>query len=150
LRGIPTFLLVLSLGCAPVFATETDSVVSRVRQTVEDFNKGDAAALARDMVDAPQIIDEFPPFFWGGPNAMSDWAHAFTVETARQSISATSMRLLKVTHVDVRGDSAYVVVPAICTFTLRSGQRLESGILTLALTKSDQTWRISAFSWTKG
>ncbi len=54
-------------------------------------------------------------------------------------------------HVDVTGDSAYVVVPASMTFKLRGKQVTQSGaIFTTALRKVGDSWRIHAWAWAKG
>jgi hypothetical protein len=149
MRWLAVFFFFATLCVTPGRADERGEVMSVVKQTVADFNNGNMSALAKDLVDAPQIIDDFPPFFWNGSKAFDDWNHAFEIDAARRSIVGTSMKLLDAKHIDVLGDSAYVVVPAICYFTLRSGHSEEAGQLTLALTRSDQTWRISAFAWSK-
>lgn len=162
MRCIVRGLLVATLFGSPAFASDSNEVIARVQQLVSDLNTGDATALARNMADAPQIIHEFPPFTWSGVNALRDWDQAFKVDAARRSIVKSVMMLRTTSHLDVRGSSAYVVVTALCDFTLADKRHtLETGSLTLALTKSsppaDQTvaqtsgqgWRVASFAWTK-
>jgi hypothetical protein len=54
-------------------------------------------------------------------------------------------------HIDVVGDSGYVVVPATMTFKLRGRQITQSGAAyTIALRKLSAGWRIRAWAWAKG
>ncbi|WP_235654073.1 hypothetical protein [Mycolicibacterium houstonense] len=54
-------------------------------------------------------------------------------------------------HVDVNGDSGYVVVPATMTFDLKGQQVVQNGgIFTVALRGGDDGWRLSAWAWAKG
>jgi hypothetical protein len=114
------FVVVVTFHRIPVLASDASDVVSRVQQLIEHFNKGDA--LAGDTVDTLQVIDDFPPFFWNGQNALAEWNKAFGIEKKRRSIVKTSMTLGKVTQVDVYDDHAYVVVSATCYFTHRNGR----------------------------
>jgi ketosteroid isomerase-like protein len=138
-------------------ASENSDVVAHVRQVVSDVNKGDAAAIGRDFVEAPQIIDNFPPFAWSGANALAEWDQAYKLDAARRSIVKATMTLQAATHVDVRDGKAYVVVPARCDFTRKDKRPShETGRLTFALTKSaqgpdqksDPAWRVLSVAWT--
>jgi ketosteroid isomerase-like protein len=139
----------VTFGQGSAFASDANDVVSHVQELIQHFNKGEA--LSADMADTLQVIDDFPPFFWNGKNALAEWGKAFGIETERRSIVKTSMTLGKATLVDVRDDHAYVVVSATCFFTHRNGRHdQERGTLTLALTKTDQMWKVSAITWSKG
>ena len=141
------FVVVGAIGHSPVLASEASDVTSRVKQLVDHFNKGD---LSGDMSATLQVIDDFPPFVWQGKNALAEWDRAYVDEAKRRSINKTSMTLEERIHVKVRDDHAYVVVRAISHFVHRNGaQSRERGTLTLALTKTEQTWKVSALTWSK-
>ena len=54
-------------------------------------------------------------------------------------------------HVDVIGDSAYVVVPATMTFNIQAKQVTQTGsIFTVALRKLGTEWRLTAWAGAKG
>jgi ketosteroid isomerase-like protein len=142
------FVVVGAVGHDPVLASEASDVTSRVQQLVEHFNKGD---LSGDMADTLQVVDDFPPFFWDGKNALAEWDGAYVGETKLRSIVKTSITLEERIHVEVRDDHAYVVVRAISHFMHRNGgQSREWGTLTLALTKTEQSWKVSALTWSRG
>jgi hypothetical protein len=159
LRIIAALLCAAVIGIHPASATEKDDVLTRVRDAVEHFNKGDEAAFAKDMADAPLVIDEFPPFAWSGPDALQAWGTAWKAEMERKSITKAVMKLHDATHIDIRDGRAFVIIPAICDFTLKNDKRSrESGSLTLVLTKSEPAgtgqasaggWRIAASTWTR-
>jgi hypothetical protein len=47
------------------------------------------------------------------------------------------------------GSAAYIVVPALYRHDQHARRVQENGILTVALRKAGQRWRITAFAWTK-
>jgi len=54
-------------------------------------------------------------------------------------------------HVNVTGDSAYVVVPASMTFNVHGKHITQTGAtFTVALRKVAEGWRIAAWAWAKG
>jgi hypothetical protein len=149
LRPTLTYLVALILSISPAVASEKSDVISTVQKLIDDFNKADNAALAADMVDAPQIIDELPPFHWSGTNALSEWGHDIKIEVEKRSIAKFSVTLMKANYLDVRDNGAYVVIPAILHLTLRNGRHdQEKGRFVLALTKSDH-WRTSSLAWSR-
>jgi hypothetical protein len=50
---------------------------------------------------------------------------------------------------DADGSAAYIVVPALYRHEQHARRVQENGILTVALRKAGQRWRITAFAWTK-
>ena len=54
-------------------------------------------------------------------------------------------------HVDVTGDSAYVVVSATMTFKVKGQEvRQSDATFAVALRNLEQGWRITAWAWAKG
>jgi hypothetical protein len=159
LRIISALLCAAVIGIHPASASDKDDVLTRVHDAVDHFNKGDEVAFAKDMADAPLVIDEFPPFAWSGPDAFKSWGTAWKAEMERKSIAKAVMKLHDATHIDIRDDRAFVIIPAVCDFTLKDDKRSrEAGSLTLVLTKSGSAgsgpsgasvWRISATTWTR-
>jgi predicted DCC family thiol-disulfide oxidoreductase YuxK len=66
-------------------------------------------------------------------------------------LQAMSLLWCEPQHVNVTGDSAYVVVPASMMFKVHGRQVTQSGaIFTVALRKLTEGWRIAAWAWAKG
>jgi ketosteroid isomerase-like protein len=131
--------------------TMTDDPMTTVRQYVDGFNRGDASAMAAVFAVPGSILDGMAPHVWHGPTAAQDWYRDVLAEAEHAGASGYVVTLGEPLHVNVTGDSAYVVVPASMTFTVRGTQITQSGaIFTMALRREPEGWRIAAWAWTKG
>jgi hypothetical protein len=143
-------LVVASVAIAtPAAAGDQEDVLSRVQQIVLDWNRRDFQALAADMTQSPDIIDEFRPFHWSGLSAIEDWNRDYDTDAARHGVRDATMQVSKPSHVDIAGTTAYVILPSVVRYKQAGGVGSEKGTLTMSLEKVGSTWRISAFSWTQ-
>ena len=122
-----------------------------VRQYIDRFNRGDAAAMTALCDDPMSILDGMPPHVWHGPAATQEWYRDVLAAGEREGASAYAVALGEPWHVDVTGDRAYVAVPATMSFTLR-GERVEQSgsVFTVALRRRAAGWRLAAWAWAKG
>jgi ketosteroid isomerase-like protein len=128
-----------------------NDALSAVLRYVDAFNSGDPQAMAAVCADPMQILDGMSPHVWQGPTASQDWWSDVLTEGEHLGASNYHIALGEPRHLDVTGDSAYVVVPATMTFDLRGTQVTQTGSLfTVALRKVDADWRLSAWAWAKG
>jgi hypothetical protein len=95
------------------------------------------------------ILDDLPPFHFRGPNAPSDWGNAFGAKAEEDEITEPEMKLLDATYVNVRGNHAYAVVPAIYSFKERNEPIQPDCIITAVLEKTNGNWRIASWVWTR-
>jgi ketosteroid isomerase-like protein len=125
--------------------------MTTVRQYTEAFNRGDAKAMTETFATPGFILDGMAPHTWYGSTAAEDWYRDVLNEGKEHGASEYSVRLGDPCHVDVTGDTAYVVAPATMTFMLK-GQRItqRGASFTAALRKVAGQWRIAAWAWTKG
>jgi ketosteroid isomerase-like protein len=73
------------------------------------------------------------------------------IEGEQHGAMGYAVALGKARHLDVKGDTAYVVLPATMTFKLKGQQVTQTGATwTVALRKVDGDWRIAAWAWAKG
>ncbi len=122
-----------------------------VLQYMEAFNRGDSEAMAAKFAVPGLILDGMAPHVWHGPTATQDWYRDVLVEGEHAGASDYVITLGEPRHVNVTGDSAYVVVPASMTFKIRGKQVTQSdAIFTVALRKLTEGWRIAAWAWAKG
>ena len=130
---------------------DTTEPMAAVRHYIESFNKGDVKAMAA-MCDVPMsILDGLAPHFWQGPTACQDWYGDAMAEGEHAGVTDYFVELGEPRHINVTGDSAYVVVPTSMSFKVRGQQVTQSGALfTLALRKLNEGWRIAAWAWAKG
>jgi hypothetical protein len=149
-------LMALSLAAFATLATAQTSasvqaaVLAPVHQFVDGFNKGDTKTAVAACADQTSILDEFPPHEWHGTGACAKWIGDFDADARKNGITDGTVTLGNPTHVDVTADRAYVVTPANYAFKLKGKPVTETGsIITLALQKSANGWRITGWSWAK-
>ena len=76
---------------------------------------------------------------------------AFVADFKKNGMSDGKVALGKPSHVDVKGDRAYVVVPTEFSFKAKGKPAGERGsMLTNALKKVKAGWKMSAWAWSKG
>ena len=129
----------------------TTDPMTTVRQYIDGINRGDSKAMAAAFADPGWILDGIAPHVWHGPTATQDWYRDMLVEAEHLGASGFVLTLGDPRHVDVTGDSAYVVVPASMTFKAHGKQVTQPGAtLTMALRKLADGWRIAAWAIAKG
>ena len=130
---------------------ETAEPLAAVRHYIESFNGGDVKAMAATCAVPMSILDGMAPHVWHGPTASEDWYRDAMTEGEHLGATDYSVALGEPLHVQITGDSAYVLVPATMSFKLRGQQITQSGAtFTVALRRVDDGWRIAAWAWAKG
>ena len=139
----------MSTSSAPL--PDTTGPISAVRDYIAGFNSGDVESMAALCADPMSILDGMPPHVWHGPTASQDWYRDVLVEGEHLGAADYFVELGEPRHVNVTGDSAYVVVPTTMTFKLRGTQITQTGAtFIVALRKLQDGWRIAAWAWAKG
>ncbi|MFI5507256.1 YybH family protein [Mycobacterium sp. NPDC051804] len=122
-----------------------------VQQYIDSFNQGDVEQMAAVFADSAAILDGMAPHLWQGPAATRDWYRDVLTEGELHDASGYFVTIGDPLHNNVTGDSAYVVVPATMTFTVKGNQVTQTGAsFTVALSRQTDGWRIAAWAWTKG
>lgn len=94
------------------------AIEAPITQFVDAFNKGDAARAKDAMMSTGAvIIDEVPPFRWAGPRAFENWGTDDARDAALNGIAAQKVVIGAPTREMVNGNHAYVIVPAVYSFT---------------------------------
>ena len=129
----------------------TSEPMAAIRSYISAFNKGEEAEMASVFKAPGFILDGMAPHVWQGPAAAKDWYRDVLAEGERHGVSGYAVTLGEPIHNNVTGDSAYVVVPASMTFNMQGKQVIQSGaLLTVALRRIANSWRIAAWAWSKG
>ena len=151
MRYAIVFSVVLAALVAPALADrppQSAEVLATVNQFVDGFNTGDVKKGLAACAPSASIVDEFPPHEWHGANACANWAAAYDANAKANGITDGWVKLGTPMHVDVDGDSAYVVVPATYTYKQHGKPVAETGsVFTVALKKTAAGWRITAWAW---
>ena len=131
-------------------ASEKTDVVVVVHQFFDNLDeKKLQTALA--VCDSPvSIVDEFPPHVWHGPTACADWWKGLSAYDEKSGITDGVATLGTPWTVDVTGDRAYFVAPAVYTFKQHGKLVKEAhAVFTVALRRTDAGWRITGWTWSK-
>jgi hypothetical protein len=152
-NNIPKLIIALGiavLGAGPVVASPEADVMAPVRHFVDGFNKSDVKMAQAACVDQTFIIDDFPPHEWRGSMATSKWFRDLTRMGKKNGMSGAFVTLLKPRQVNVTGTHAYVVVPINLRYNEKGQLVKRTGLMTLALRRGVDGWRISGWAWTWG
>ena len=143
-------ITIVCLGASAAITSPTEPMAA-VREYVDAFNKSDIQAMAATCANPASILDGLAPHVWQGPTASQDWFKDVLAAGEHEGASGYFVTLGEPRHVNVTGDSAYVVVPASMMFKVHGKQVTQTGsIFTVALHKVADGWRITAWAWSKG
>jgi ketosteroid isomerase-like protein len=139
------------LAAAPAAAQSTnDDVAAPIKKFIDSFNKGDAAAAAATHLldDGTWIVDEVPPYSWRGAKAFESWAADLAAASKAQGITDEMVTIKAPTRVEMHGDHAYVIVPAVYLFKQKGVAMSEPSQMTVVLQKGAGGWLIHGWTWT--
>ena len=147
MRGIAAVALAIGLS-APAAARDA-ALEAPITAFIEAFNKGDnATAKAQMAAGGVVIIDEVPPFRWGGPKAFDMWVADYGKDATAKDITEPMVRIGTPTRELVTGNHAYVIVPSVYSFKLKGVAMSETAQMTFALDRGVAGWKIVAWTWT--
>lgn len=145
MRGIAAVALVIGLS-VPAAARDA-ALEAPITAFIDAFNKGDnATAKAQMAAGGVVIIDEVPPFRWGGPKAFDMWVADYGKDATAKDITEPAVRIGTPTRELVTGNHAYVIVPSVYSFKLKGVAMSETAQMTFALDRGATGWKIVA--WT--
>jgi len=150
MRTILIAINLIAFAQGSTSTAEQKAAMAVVNQFTDAFNKGDTKAAAAVCAEQTSIIDEFPPHEWHGAGGCGKWMADFDADAKKNGITDGNVKLAAPKHVDVTGDRAYIVVPADFSFKQKGKPVKEAGsLLTVALQKGGNGWRITGWSWSK-
>jgi ketosteroid isomerase-like protein len=147
-----TFLVIaMALVSASSSLSQTTDPMAAIRQYIESFNKGDMKGMSAACANPASILDGMAPHSWQGPTACEDWYKDVLAEGEKEGATGYVVTLGNPQVLDVKGDRAYVVLPATMSFKYKGIQITQTGATwTVALRRLDNGWRITAWAWSKG
>jgi len=129
---------------------EKGAVMAVIKEFETDFNSGNSNWVQL-CADQTSIIDEFPPYAWSGSGACGQWGKDYDADAKKNSVTDPSVWFGAAKHLDISGERAYVVLPASYSYKQNGKPVKEAGAtLIVALQKSGNNWRITAWTWSRG
>ena len=115
---------------------------------VDEVNSGRIeAALARFTEDVT-IVEDLAPYRWQGPTAGAQWLTAMATNAERLSVTSVVMDLGSAQRIEVEGATGYAIFAGIVLLKGTDQALRERGLLTFALERHSDRWRIAAMTWT--
>jgi ketosteroid isomerase-like protein len=140
---IATALAILATGQA-VASAKTD-VVATIQQWLDAFNGGELVPASCSSVES--LVDDIPPHEWHGSGACAAWAKDYAAWATAHAVTGGSVKLGKVHHIQVDGQTAYVVVSTSFSGTMKEKPFNMKGLVTVALKKAESGWMITGWAW---
>jgi hypothetical protein len=144
-------VVALVVGVSPAVQAQTTDpqIMAPINKFLEAFNKGDmAGAAATHSSQDVVIIDEVPPFLWRGAQGLQAWAADLDADAKKRGMTNPKVTLKAATRVETAGTDAYVIVPAIYSFTENGVEMRETAQMTFTLKKEAAGWLIHGWTWT--
>lgn len=118
------------------------AAIEKVAHFLETCDHADLGAFASDGV---AIIENFPPYLFAGPDAVSRWAHGMCAHT--RPIGKLAHRFGDVQTFSVDGDVAYLSVPTRWTGIVDGRAFAEDGGWAFVLVREQSEWRVRNYGW---
>ncbi len=144
-----TAAAVTFLVAMPAAASDQTDVVAVVKRYAEAVTKADKDAFQGLCAPQAAIIDDIQPYVFQGSAACTEWWDALHALDKQAGISAERLAIGTPKRVVVTGDHAYVVTPAIFSYSLKGKATSQDGSWTLALQKLPNGWHITGWTWSQ-
>jgi ketosteroid isomerase-like protein len=147
MQKLAAVIAVAVLASGAASASDKTDAMAVVHKWVDAFNKGDGKAGSSYCADGALIIDDFAPHIWQGSGACANWYKDYEAFAAKGQITAASVALGKVRHLDIDSGYAYLVTPTTLTFTKEGKPVTDKAVVTMALKKGSSGWQITGWAW---
>lgn len=138
--------LAAGLVAVPAWAGPAEDATAAVTSVLDKFNGGDFYAFAEAHRDGALIIDEFPPYQWGGSGSVEQWGADHEKDAAAKGITAGRVDYGAPLQAHSNGNSAYVVLPTTYRFQQKGAKMAGKGSMTFVMVRNGGAWKIA--SWT--
>jgi hypothetical protein len=145
---VPLAMPFMAQATAGTTEQEKGQVLAVLQSVADEWSKTQVTSTSH-FEAALTIVDNTPPYLFQGPEAVQNWLKSYRDNQPPTAAKAkTSLRFLEPRTVEIEGARAYIAVPAEWTVTLDGRSDVSSGVVTAALNRSSQGWRIAAWIWT--
>jgi hypothetical protein len=142
---------ILALWANAASAAVADDVLALGRTFVDVGNAGDMNRLAAQVDDGDhQIIDNFPPFVWNGPNGYKAWTAAYFQYVAANKITDGRSAFGDPIYVRIDNDLAFVCVHETYTYKRAGSPVREDLIWTYVAHKTASGWKLGSWTYSGG
>jgi hypothetical protein len=133
---------------APPDASADAALLAPVDAFLKAIGANEWSALAKTYTGSPAIVDEFSPYLFRGPFAVSAWTAGAKADIAQHHMSGMQTSRSKPVFVERTAHRAYLVVPVEYSAKTDSGSMHENAYETFVLLTTSLGWRAEATVWT--
>ncbi len=137
----------LCLSTAAFAGPAEDAVMQPINKFIASLNTGDTKATVSTMTATQSITDEFAPYHWVGPNALTSWLAGDAADMKAHGVSNGSIAIDKPLTLSISGEHAYVVVPTTYSYNAKGQKTTEKALFTMSLEKTGAGWLIGSWSY---
>ena len=128
-------------------ASDTTSIAAVFDRAIAAFNAGNMNGWVATCSPTASIVDEIPPHAW---QSCADWWSSYESYAKANHITAGTVTTVgQASNVQLTGNSAYAEWAATFRYRQSGKPQRESGLFTIAFTKTANGWLMSGWSWTK-
>jgi len=140
----------LVLGAAAGASAADPQLMAPIKKFIDSFNRGDVAGAAATHSATADltIVDEVPPHLWNGAKAFQTWSADLETDAKKNGLTEPSVKIGAATREESDGQQAYVVVPAVYSFTQNGKAMSEKAQMTFVMKKDASGWLIHSWTWT--
>ena len=141
-------LVVSALFVPAGLSARTPDVAAPIRQFIDGFNTGDPSPplLPIPAVTSPSSMNS-PPTAGLVPTPLMDGLTIFRRWQMRTGSTDGNVHMANPRRTEIKGDTAYVIIPTVYTYKLKGQPMVEEGQMTFALRSEGGAWKIGAWTW---
>ncbi len=116
--------------------------------TVAEFMRTlDPAGLVDAFIEQPVILENFPPYLFGGADGAGRWYQGFRSRAAGLGLTGLTVAFGPAQDFSSDGRRAYFVLPTTWTGHSSEGPFTETGGWVFLLASEGGRWRIASYAW---
>jgi quercetin dioxygenase-like cupin family protein len=120
------------------------AILATVDALVAALNSGSTTDAKAIFVEAPTVVDDFPPFAWSGKDAAETYTKDLKTILDKLEITAWRFQRHQPRYAAATNDHAWLVVPFSFPFMMKGQTQSVAGDWSFVLQKIDGRWRVVA------
>ena len=118
-----------------------------IRAFIDEVNRGDSASALARLTEDVCIVEDIAPYRWTGREAGGQWLAAMGANAQRLGVTTISMTPGEPRRIEADGEHGYCVITGRVTLEGPGTRLREDGLITFAMRREGEHWRISALTW---
>mgnify|MGYP001483031760 CR=1 FL=1 len=144
---IAVALLFTSVPVAASPKTPTSAMMVPINGIMAAVNANNPTMMKKFYTSSPEIIDEFAPYRWSGPNAVATYSADFGAWLTMGKATQVHGTFADPSYFDATTNRVEIIMPATFTFLMAGKPAADSGLWTFVLEKNGGSWKAESSAW---